>query len=159
MNRTLLALTLCSTAALASADYPGEIQTKYGLASPPLQSCALCHTNGITGSGTVNTPIGLALRSRGLMSGDAATLRMALDTLETDMVDSDGDGVIDVEELRAGTNPNVAEGATGGGMGGGTGGGGGGGPVAALKYGCGASIVPEVLIVGGLLLVRRRLRR
>ena len=161
MHRTLLVLTLVSTRALASADYPGEIQTKYGLSAPPLQSCGLCHTNGIPGSGTVNTPIGLALRSRMLVSGDPAALRAALDRLEMDMVDSDGDGVIDVQELRAGTNPTVAEGATDGGMGGGMGGGtgGGGGTVAALKYGCGASIVPEVVIVGGLLFLRRRLRR
>lgn len=157
MNRTLLALTLISTSAFASADYPGEIQTRYSLASTPLQSCSLCHTNGITGTGTVNTPFGLALRSRGLVSGDAATLRTALDQLETDMVDSDMDGVTDVDELKAGTNPNAVEGATGGGAGGGTGGGG--GTVATLKYGCGASIVPELVLVGGLLLLRRRFGR
>lgn len=140
MNRTVLALTLLALPALASSEYPVTIQTKYGLEKEPPQSCSLCHVNGITGIGTVNTKFGKALRARGLTSGDEVSLEEALDQLEADMVDSDGDGTIDVDELKEGTNPS------------------GGGPV--LKYGCGASSVPVLLAAMGLLpLLRRRRQR
>lgn len=163
MLRTALFFgALLSLPALASSSYPAAIQTKYSLAAPPAQSCALCHTNGITGAGTVNTLIGTALRARGLTGGDnAAALTAAFDQLATDAVDSDGDGTTDVAELMAGRNPNVADGATDGGMGGGTGGGTGGGDggTPGLKYGCGATVVPELLLLAGLVpLLRRRAR-
>lgn len=154
-----LTLTLVVTlggSAFASADYPTVIQTKYSLAAPPPQSCALCHTNGITGTGTVNTLIGKALRTRGLVSGNATSLTTSLDTLATDMVDSDGDGVTDVAELMAGTDPNTAATTTGGG--GGATGGGGGTTLAPLKYGCGASVAPDLLALAGLAWFARRRR-
>lgn len=125
MLRSVLLVSLLAAPAFATAQFPATIQNKYGLASPPPQSCGLCHTNGITGNGTVNTPIGRALRMRGLVANDEPSLIAALDTLATDMVDSDSDGITDVAELMAGTNPNVADAPTDGGTGGGAGGGGG----------------------------------
>ncbi|MFZ5444824.1 MAG: hypothetical protein ACOZQL_32845 [Myxococcota bacterium] len=160
MFRTaLLVGSLFATAALASSTYPTAIQTKLSLGAPPSQSCALCHTNGITGAGTVNTPFGTAMRGKGLTGGDNTTaLNTALDQLAAQMIDSDSDGTTDVAELMAGRNPNVADGATDGGMGGGAGGGGGEGPPT-LKYGCGATVVPELLLLAGLVpLLRRRAR-
>lgn len=155
MLRSIVLISLVAAPALASTQYPTVIQTKYSLATPPAQSCSLCHTNGITGTGTVNTPIGKALRMRGLVSNDDASLIAALNQLATDAVDSDGDGTTDVAELMAGTNPNVSEGGTGGGAGGG---GGTTTVVPGLKYGCGASVVPELLLVASLALLRRRVR-
>ncbi|MFT3710601.1 MAG: thrombospondin type 3 repeat-containing protein [Archangium sp.] len=157
INRTsLIAAALFASTAFASADYPGEIMTKYGLSGLPPQLCSLCHPNGSGGTGTATAPMAIALQSRGLTSGNAASLRMALDRLEADMVDSDGDGVIDVEELKAGTDPNKKDVVTDGG----TGGGGGTTVIPALKYGCGANISPELFFLVLLApLARRRLRR
>ncbi|MFO0597969.1 MAG: thrombospondin type 3 repeat-containing protein [Myxococcaceae bacterium] len=142
MRVLFFASVLTATTALASADYPGFIQTKYSLALPVPQSCSLCHTNGVTGTGTVNTLLGTALRGKGMTSGNTNSVGAALDALEAASSDVDGDGVTDVDELKAGTNPNVAESATGGGAGGG-----GGTTVAALKYGCGSSVAPELVFV------------
>ena len=155
LRTTFMAALLTASAVFASDYYPSTIQAKYSLGSPPAQSCSLCHSNGITGSGTVNTPIGKALRARGLVSNNDASLKTALDKLATDAVDSDGDTVTDVAELMAGTNPNVAEGGTDGGTGGG---GGGTTTVPNLRFGCGAEVVPGLLIVALLPILRRRRR-
>ena len=165
MYRVALLLLVIAAPAFATDTFPATIQTKYGLSDLPPELCALCHTNGITGSGTVNTPIGRALRMRGLTANNAASLNAALDALATDAVDSDNDGVTDVAELMAGTSPNVANAMTGGGAGGGTGGGegGGGGSVIIIpppKFGCGAAVVPELLFFAGLVpLLRSRKRK
>lgn len=161
--RLPLLVAFVSLPAFATAEFPGAIQTHLSLAAPPPQSCALCHTNGITGAGTVNTPIGRAMRMNGLLANDTASLIASLDALETAVTDSDGDGVGDVAELRAGTNPNVAsapaDGGTGGGAGGGAGGGGGGGEVLPPpKFGCGGTVVPGLTVAAALALLRRRRR-
>jgi hypothetical protein len=150
---------LVATSALASGGYPDAVRAKLSLAAAPPQSCALCHTNGITGAGTVNTLFGTAMRARGLTGGENATsLNTALDTMAADAVDSDGDGTTDVGELMAGRNPNTVDGmSTDGGTGGGSGGD---GSTPSLKYGCGAAVVPELLALAGLVpLLRRRRAR
>jgi hypothetical protein len=52
-------------------------------------------------------PFGVALQQRGLRASDAASLRGALDKLAQDEVDSDGNGVPDVTQLRSGLDPNT----------------------------------------------------
>lgn len=157
MLRNALLFVLVAAPAWATDQFPGVIQTRYSLAAAP--ACNLCHTNGITAVGTVTTPFGAALRAKGLVANDVASLNTALDALTTGMVDSDGDGVTDVAELMAGTDPNVGAASGDGGTGGGTGGGGG-NTVGPLQYGCGASVVPELLAFGLLVpLLRRRARR
>jgi hypothetical protein len=145
-----LGLVWCIVAAwpaAASTSYLVVVQRHLALGAPPRQSCALCHTNGVTGVGTVNTPIGKALRARGLVSGNDGSLTAALDALAKDGVDSDGDGVPDVEELKAGTDPNVAGTDTGA-------------SPATPKYGCGAEVAPglEALALGVWLVFSRRRR-
>ncbi len=157
MDRTsLLLLLVLALPAWASDTFPAVIQNKYSLASQPPESCALCHTNFVTGLGTVNTPFGKAARLHGLVATNTAALNAALDAMATELTDSDGDGVTDVAELMAGTSPNQ-----GSGTGGGAGGGGGGGTVLPPpRYGCGASVVPELLFFASLLpLLRSRRRR
>ncbi len=156
MYRASLLLLLTALPAWATDTFPSAIQAKYSLADLPPELCALCHTNGITGTGTVNTPFGRAMRMRGLMPSDEASLSAALDSLATEMVDSDGDGVTDVAELMAGTSPNVPAAPPDGGTGGG------GGTtvvVAPLRFGCGASVVPELLLLAAFVPLLRSRRR
>ncbi len=163
MNRFSLLLLVVAAPAFATDTFPATIQTKYGLPDLPPELCALCHTNGIVGSGTVNTPFGRAVRMRGLLPNNAASLTAALDALAADAVDSDNDGVTDVAELMAGTSPNVANAMMGGGAGGGGGGGGaGGGGVIVIpppKFGCGGAVVPELIFLSALLPLLRSRRR
>ncbi|MGV3622473.1 MAG: thrombospondin type 3 repeat-containing protein [Archangium sp.] len=159
MKRTLLFAGLFALPAFASDPYPIAISTKYGI-DPPPQSCSLCHTGGITGTGTVNTPFGTALRMRGLVAGNVTSLNTALDTLETDGADSDGDGVTDIDELKNGTDPNRRDATpTDGGM---TGTGGGGGTsveVPPLQLGVGCTSAPAGFVLGALAMLLTRRRR
>jgi hypothetical protein len=55
------------------------------------------------------------MKARGLRANDAASLTTALNQLVTDQVDSDHDGVTDVEELTVGSDPNLAAATSDGG--------------------------------------------
>ncbi len=147
---------LASQASWATDQYPGLIEAKYGLAGPPPQSCSLCHTNGITAVGTVNTLFGKAMRQRGLLLDSPATLDSALNKLESDQVDSDKDGTTDVDELKAARNPNVADAPTDGGVTP--------GPdepfvLPPVKYGCGSTVVPGFVFIAAALLPLARKRK
>lgn len=104
--------TLCGAVGLlfvtgqahAIPGFPGEIRWRLKLDYEP--PCGLCHAKGNTGVGTVTTPFGLSIRAAGLELGAGDTLKPALVALEDDMIDSDGDGVIDVDELAEDTDPN-----------------------------------------------------
>jgi hypothetical protein len=143
---------LGATAARAVPDYPNVVRSELGLSTAP--SCPLCH-QGVPSVGTVTTPFGTALRARGLVMYDDASLRKALTALDTEKVDSDGDGTPDIEELEAGRNPNLSDGTSGPG---GEQPGGGNVPPDP-SYGCGAAPgAPVGLLLGGLWLWRRRRR-
>lgn len=115
--RTLLVVAaLSSTAALASSNYPGEMASHLG-GNTPIPSCTVCHASNAGGFGTVTKSHGISLMDAGLVAGDVGSLTAALDTLASDGTDSDGGGVGDVDELKAGTDPNVAADDDGGGDG------------------------------------------
>ena len=73
--------------------------------SPP---CSLCHVEGKTGPGTAETPFARSARAYGLEGGDVLLVGIALDRLARDGIDSDRDGITDIQELLAGTDPNLA---------------------------------------------------
>jgi hypothetical protein len=99
------ALASAPTVALATPEFPGTIRSHFGLDYQP--PCTLCHRSA-QGGGPVVTPFGASLLARGLRAGDDSSLASALDRLVSDGVDSDGDGVEDVDELLAGSDPNSA---------------------------------------------------
>lgn len=111
---------LASTSSLASSNFPGEMSSHLG-GDTPVPSCTVCHASNAGGFGTVTKSHGISLMDAGLVAGDVASLTAALDTLAADATDSDGGGVADVDELKAGTDPNVSDddGGDGGGDGGG----------------------------------------
>ncbi|MEN9800564.1 MAG: hypothetical protein RL653_4261 [Pseudomonadota bacterium] len=147
MDRALFGIALLGALqAHASASFPSVAKDHLSLAQPP--PCALCHTNGITGMGTVNTPVGSALRAEGLQAGSDTSLTSALDALLSAGTDSDGDGTGDIAELKAGRNPNVADGNTADGGTPATDGGSSTGTTPPPKFGCGANAAPGA---GGLL--------
>lgn len=97
-------LVLTSSAAAASANYPGVIQEHLGMVSQP--KCTLCHASNEGGFGTVTTEFGQELTSRGLTAGNANQLRNLLNELQEEGTDVNGDGTPDIEELSECKNPN-----------------------------------------------------
>jgi hypothetical protein len=93
-----------SRPAAASPTYPNLVQQHLSLGYAP--PCSVCHQNGVTGYGTVTTPFGKSMRDAGLQAEDPAALNAALDQLAANGTDSDGDGVPDIQELVAGSDPN-----------------------------------------------------
>ena len=88
----------------AVPQFPRDIRSDLALTYDP--PCRLCHIQGTTGAGTVATPFGLSMLEHGLTE-DHSTLSSALAALRADNVDSDGDGVPDITELMANTDPNT----------------------------------------------------
>lgn len=106
----LSATLLLGSEASASSSYPEEVKAHLGLSSTP--ACTLCH-EGTPGYGTATTPFGASAKGTyGLSAQDTSKLDSVLDSMATDKVDSDGDGVSDIDELKAGTDPNSAGGIT-----------------------------------------------
>ncbi|MGA3123709.1 MAG: thrombospondin type 3 repeat-containing protein [Polyangiaceae bacterium] len=99
----VVALLASAPSAHASRSLPRNIQSDVGLNYQP--PCSICHQYGKTGDGTAIEPFAWSMRARGL-TGSRKTLTPALDADESDRVDSDGDGIPDIEELRNGTDPN-----------------------------------------------------
>ena len=112
--RTKVSLLVFATVALlapraeATPNFPPFIHQQLGLAADP--DCSLCHTDGDQGGlGTVNTPFGRNMRERGLVAFDTNSLKNALDQMAAEHVDSIGDCLDDIDELKAGRSPNVPD--------------------------------------------------
>ena len=113
MKRAVLVLALLlSLPAAATSSFPGVIRDTLGLDASP--TCTVCHTTPGGGSGTATKPFAESLGAAGLQAFNNASLEAALAELEANGTDSDSDGVGDIDELRAGADPNGAGGADGG---------------------------------------------
>ena len=125
----LAAATFWATEGRASEEYPPVVAETLGMDCVP--ACTLCHNDLVGGKGTVRLDVGgssFGLEVIGAGVRDKAPDRLpgAIMTIETSGVDTDLDMMPDVEELRAGRDPNEpGEGNVCGG-----------GPT----YGCGARI-------------------
>jgi hypothetical protein len=146
VRRLVLAIAvLAGGLAQGSSIYPPEVRAHLSLSYTP--ACTLCHETESGGFGTVTTPFGKSMMARGLVAQNIASLDTALDALAAEHTDSDHDGVPDIDELKAQTDPNAA----------------GGGSVTPPSYGCfDASGQPgspmallPVVLAWGLLRVRR----
>ncbi len=99
-----MTLLFLASTVWASSPYPNAIATDLGMACTP--TCNLCHASA-GGGGAVPQAFAQALVAEGLTGGgNTDALTTALDALAAAGTDSDADGVADVDELAAGTNPN-----------------------------------------------------
>lgn len=126
----IVPLVLFVRPAAASPPFPDVVREELALSSAPV--CTLCHDNPNGGLGTATTPFAAYLRSRGLRAGDTASLRSALAAATAERHDSDGDGVPDVEQLKAGRDPNPSV-----------------SNVAPPEFGCGARVAPSTIPSSG----------
>ena len=83
-----------------------DLAQEEGVNAPP---CTICHLNNQGEKGTVVKPFGIWMYDHGLR-GDATKEELGdlLDENEQKAVDSDGDGVGDIDEIRDGEDPSVA---------------------------------------------------
>jgi len=69
---------LTAATATATPTFPGVLASELSLAKTP--DCTACHV-GVYARGTVNTPLGKALTSRGMVAYDEAKLKTAITAL------------------------------------------------------------------------------
>lgn len=102
-----VAVTLGARPIVAHAvpEFPRAIERNLSLDYEP--PCFLCHVKDKTGLGTAESPFALSMRDLGLSADDHNSLTTALTALTNEKIDSDGDGVDDIDELKAGTDPNT----------------------------------------------------
>lgn len=139
-------ITLLFSLAAASPVYPSTLVTDLSIPCSPAP-CTVCHASNAGGSGTVTSAFGVAMMGQGLTgNSDIAGLQAALAAVTAAAVDSDGDGVIDTEQLAAGIDPSTGTDFCGG------------DPLPTPPhYGCGKSSSAALLF--GVLFGARSLRR
>ena len=90
--------------ALAINNAPGVVKEALNLTQLP--DCMRCHNTSSGDEETATTPFGRAMKAAGATPNNPESLTQAVKKIETDKTDSDGDGMPDTDELKAGANPN-----------------------------------------------------
>ncbi len=90
--------------ARATPDFPEALARDLQLSAPP--ACTICHASNEGGVGTVVKPFGKYLRSRGLVPFDESSLAGSLAAAQGERHDTDGDGILDIDALKQGLDPN-----------------------------------------------------
>lgn len=107
----LAGLWVCAGAgrAFGSESFPEDMRRKLELPAiaGPEPGCRICHQDDEGGVMTANKPFARSLMLVGAAGANVPSFLAALDTLKANGTDSDGDGVSDIAELEAGTDPNV----------------------------------------------------
>jgi hypothetical protein len=98
-------IVLLASRAHATPDFPGVITSKLGLPKEP--PCLLCHATVEGQKGNVVQPFGKKAQAYGLKPYDPQTLASILDKMTDAQDDSDHDGMSDIDELKAGRDPNI----------------------------------------------------
>jgi hypothetical protein len=111
----------------AHSTFPTLIQNDLNMPCTP--ACTICHKDTLGGFGTVTMAFGKSAQLAGLNFTEDS-LVPALNKMQAADTDSDGDGIGDIVELRAGQDPNgsvdlCSQAAL------------------AARYGCGAHIAPS----------------
>lgn len=98
--------------ASASEEFLPLLEQRWGLKRLPVagKGCKLCHTSDSGGRGTATQPFGSTLfKKAGVKGADTASLLRGLQYVITNRTNSDGDPVLDYDEIvRDFTNPNDA---------------------------------------------------
>jgi len=122
----LLTVALVSAEANATPSFPADLKKAVPLACAP--TCLVCHTRPEGGSGTATQPFALSMMvPGGLVKNKPETVAPAVNKLREQMIDSNGDGTPDIEQLEAGYDPNLGVS----------------GLVCGPAYGCGARLAPQ----------------
>jgi hypothetical protein len=113
-------LLVAATPGLAAATptYPqlivSDLMLKYSLGTQECESnstpdchCTICHLTNAGGFNTVKMPFGMAMQANKLVDGSPTLLQSALTALDTMKIDSDCDGVPDIQQLMDGRDPNT----------------------------------------------------
>jgi hypothetical protein len=110
MRATLLtaSLTLLASLTPLSASARPEFVDRLQAATdaPCVPQCTICHES-VSGGGPADQPFAKSLMQMGGLEGPGA-LEYSVSQLEQNGVDSDGDGVGDIAEIRDGKDPNYA---------------------------------------------------
>lgn len=101
-----IALAAAPIVARATPNFPAAMARDLQLPASP--ACTVCHATDSGGTGTVVKPFGKYLLSRGLAPFDEGSLAGALAAAAGERHDTDGDGILDVDALKQGLDPNGA---------------------------------------------------
>ena len=127
----LCSATFAAGRARATEDFPRALAREVG--APFESPCSLCHLGDLRTNDSVNTLFGRAMRARGLAAEDEASLQHAVVAMRDENVDSDRDGVGDIDELELGSDPNLPGDQK---------------PGDPIAYGCGAQVVGRQPFLG-----------